>query len=96
MYNIKSKKERLEIVINICKKLKYFELPDRTIDLYNSNYNAIIQIKKVMSEYVKQEGENISGYSGLIPFPEFNKKIEYRFPIKKNLQPMFVFRSFEY
>lgn len=95
MSNLKSKEERLEIIISICKKLKFFELPDRTIDLYNSNYDAIIKIKKIMNEYVNQE-ENLTGYSGLIPFEEFNKKIEYRFPIKKNLQPLFVFRSFEF
>lgn len=101
----RTQQERLQIVLDICQQLKRFPKatymatdPHPYLDLYNSDYSAIQQLKKVFNEFVKQDDskpELLIGLSGKIKFPELNRRIEYVLPIKKNVQPMFVLRSLE-
>lgn len=101
----KTKSERLQIVIDIVKKLKsfpksYVALGDPTpfIDLYNEEYDAIKQLKKIFDAYINQNDEDqtsLQSFSGKIPFPELNRTIEYILPIRKITQPTFVLRHKE-
>jgi hypothetical protein len=95
--NKKNKQERLIIVLDICKKLKKFpksslHLQDQYIDLYNSDFPAIKQLKDVFNEYINQDETCLSSLSGKIQFPEISRYIEYLLPINKNKDPVFVLR----
>lgn len=91
--NTKSKEERLEIVLDIIRKLRNFPTVNTaTIDLYNSEYPAMIKLREIFSRYVNQSDSSLSGESGTIPFPEINRKIEYLLPIKKSTPPKFILR----
>lgn len=100
----KTKQERLQIVIDLCKRLKSFptaphpllETELSHLNLYDSDFDAILQIKKIFNMYVNQDDTNpdtLIGFSGKIKFPELNKIIEYILPIKQKTNPLFVFRS---
>ncbi len=97
----KSKQERLQHVIEICKKLRHFPISavyrneSLYMDLYSSEYQAIVTIKKVFHDYVNQDDDTctLRGFSGKIPFPEIGRKIEYILPIKKYANPLFVLRA---
>ena len=80
--------ERLNIVLDIMKKLKNFNINNDIIDLYNSNYSFMKELKEITNIYIK-EGISQKGY---LDFNEINKKIEYNFPIKKYKNPLFVIR----
>lgn len=85
----RTKTERLEIVLNISRQLK-------GMNLYDSPFPAILEIKKVMNEWVQQDDDSpqkLYSLSGKIPFPEMQRKIEYLLPIKKKHNPLFVLRS---
>lgn len=95
----KSKKERLDIVMNIIKKLKYFprsnffthdNVNELYVNLFNEEYPAIKELKKVFDEYINQDESNLYNMSGKIKFQEINKKIKYTLPIKKHIEPIFV------
>jgi hypothetical protein len=89
--HVYSQEERLKIVVEIVSKLKSFPTNsnyDKTINLYNSEYPAIVRIKAIFKEYI-HNGHN---QSGVIKFPELGKKIEYILPTRKGVQPLFVFR----
>ena len=94
MNNNYSIQERLEIVLNITKKLKNYELKnEKTIDLYNDNLCEFIkEFKTIAYNYIKQDENNLKEFKGILKFTEINKRIEYVFPIKKNVQPLFVIR----
>lgn len=99
----KNKQERLEIVIDICKKLRSFPASTyfntnhgQTIDLYNSNFPAISQVKQVFNDYINQDDSHPSylrGLSGKIKFPEIERTIEYILPIRKHTAPLFVLKA---
>lgn len=94
MNNNYSIQERLEIVLNITKKLKNYELKTgKIINLYNDNLCEFIkEFKTITYNYIKQDENNLKEFKGILKFTEINKRIEYVFPIKKNVQPLFVIR----
>ena len=84
-----TQKERLEIVLDIVKKLKFYIVPDGSIiNLYDEQYSFITEFKKIINEYIKQEQD----YKGVLLFEEINKEIEYFLPSTKNKSPLFVIR----
>jgi hypothetical protein len=94
MTNYYSRNERLEIVLNIVKKLKNYELKNgSTINLYNENLCEFIkEFKEITNNYIKQDDNNVKEFKGKLKFTEINKTIEYIFPIIKNIEPLFVIR----
>jgi len=86
-YEIRSKKERFDIVIDIVKKLKNFNNGTYDINLYDDKYSFYKELNDVMKEYINGTNKN-----GIIHFVEINKYIEYYFPIFKNEEPLFVLR----
>jgi len=83
-----SKIERLKIVLDIMNKLKKFTINNEIIDLYNSNYSFIIELKNITNIYIK-EGTNQKGF---LEFKEIDKTIEYIFPQKNYKKSLFVIR----
>lgn len=94
MTNYYSQKERLEIVLNIVKKLKKFKLKNgSTINLYNENLCEFIkEFKEITNNYIKQDENNVKEFKGKLNFTEINKTIEYILPSKKSIEPLFVIR----
>ena len=90
-----TQKERLEIVLDISKKLKNFKGRNgQIVDLYNDNLCSFIpEFKKICNEYIKQNENSLVEFSGDLIFEEINKKIEYILPIEKNKLPLFVIRA---
>ena len=90
MTNYYSRNERLEIVLNIVKKLKNYELKNgSTINLYNENLCSFVkEFKEITKKYIK-EGKK---YEGTLYFEEINKNIKYILPINKNEEVLFVIR----
>ena len=81
--------ERLNIVLDIMKKLKKFNINNNEIiNIYNSNYSFMQELKEITNNYIK-DGNT---YKGFLNFVEINKKIEYNFPQKKYKNPLFVIR----
>lgn len=83
-----TKIERLKIVLDIMNKLKTFNLNNEIIDLYNSNYSFMNELKNITNKYIC-DGIQISGF---IEFVEIGKKIEYNFPQKNYKKSLFVIR----
>lgn len=94
MTNYYSQKERLEIVLNIVKRLKNFELKNgSTINLYNENLCEFIkEFKEITNNYIKQDENNVKEFKGKLHFTEINKTIDYVLPSNKNIEPLFVIR----
>jgi hypothetical protein len=100
---LKTKSERLEIVLDICKKLRKFptaehpllEVYESHLNLYDSDYEAIIKLKKILSDYVNQDDNSphlLTGFSGKIKFTELNRTIHYILPIKSYAKHIIVFK----
>ncbi len=90
----RNKQERLKVVLEICKKLKTFPTSTgSTLDLYNSYYDAIHEVKQVFNEYINQDESNLVTFSGKVDFPEMGRTIEYILPIKEGINSTFVFRK---
>ena len=89
-----SKKERLQIVLDIVNKLKNFKLKNgNTINLYNEELcDFIKEFKLICNNYIKQEEDNVKEFKGKLKFTEINKTIEYILPSNKNKEPLFVIR----
>lgn len=83
-----SKSEKLEIVLNIVKKLRAFEGPHGAVNLYNDEYSFVPEIKKVFKEYLDSD----KPVKGTLEFKEIGKLIEYRLPITNTKKPLFVIR----
>ena len=83
--------ERVNIVLDIVKKLKNYKIKSgNTINLYNEELcSFIIRFKEITQKYIKEENE----YRGTLYFEEIDKTIEYIFPINKNIKPLFVIRK---
>ena len=90
-----NQKERLEIVLDIVKKLKNFNCKDNTvIDLYNENLCGFItEFKAICNKYIKQDETCLIDYKGILYFQEIDKNIEYFLPCKKKNKPLFVIRG---
>jgi ribonuclease D len=93
----RTKEERLNLVVTIINKLKKFPRSDNNkesphINLYNDEYDAIKELKKIFKEYITQNDEYANSYSGKIKFVEINRIIEYILPINPKNEPVFVLR----
>ena len=96
----RNKNQRLQVVLDIAKKLVNFpkhNIGDYTtespfIDLYNSDFDAIIKLKKEFNNYIYQDDNSLVSFSGNIYCPEINRIIHYLLPVKTNNQPVFAFK----
>lgn len=91
----KSRKERLEIVLDIVRKLKNFPTTTgTTIDLYNCDFPAMTHLKLIFNRYINQDDSDyLISESEKIPFPEINRKIHLVLPVKKDASPLFVLKN---
>lgn len=93
----KSKEERLQIILDIVRKLKNFPTTTGTkIDLYNCDFPAMAQLKIIFNRYINQDDSDLKSLvseSGKIPFPEINRKIQYILPVKKDASPTFILKA---
>ena len=94
----RTKKQRLEIVLDISKKLKQFSNANLStcIDLYNSDFTAIKTIRDIFRQYIHQDDsctQLLVGFSGSVHFPEMGRTIQYKLPIKSTSPPQFVFKK---
>jgi len=84
-----SEKEKLEICVDIAKKLKFYENQSGvTVNLFNENYTFIPKLKKIFSEYIKDTKD----YSGTLDFEEIDKQIKYHFPISRKRKATFIIK----
>lgn len=90
-----NQKERLEIVLNIVKKLKNFEgKNNEIINLYDENLCSFVsEFKIICQNYIKQDENNLVDYKGILDFVEINKIIKYNLPVLKIKKPLFVIRA---
>ena len=85
-----NKNEKVKIIVNIINKLKAFPTKNNsTIDLYK-DYSYIEKFKEITMKWVNNEQ---SSYEGSIYFEELNKYFEYKFPSKRNIEPIFVLKE---
>lgn len=89
-----SKKERLEIVLDIVKKLKDFHgQNNQTADLYQPHFSYYDEFKEITNKYINEDGTK--DLKGTILFFEVGCDIEYRFPYTRK-KPLFVFKKRKY
>lgn len=95
----KTKEERVYVVLEIARKLREFKGPNGEIEnLYNDEFPAIKELKKVFNEYINQNDDQqniikLVSFSGSIKFPEIGRRIEYILPINKTAKSLFVLKS---
>lgn len=86
-----SKERRLKIVLDIVKKLKYFEGANgQTANLYKPEYSYYEEFKEITNKYINEEGTK--DLRGIIVFLEIGCEMEYRFPYSGK-KPLFVIRK---
>lgn len=94
----RTKEQRVALVMDLIKKLKYFPRSDKYtsldtnnlyINLFNEEFPAIKELKNAFNEYINNE----YSISGKIQFHEINRKIEYTLPIKSHINPLFVLKQ---
>jgi hypothetical protein len=84
-----SEKEKIEICVDIAKKLKFYENNQGiTVNLFNENYTFIPKLKKIFADYIKDTKD----YIGTLEFEEIGKVIEYNFPVSKKRKALFVIK----
>jgi len=60
-----TEKEKVEICLDISKKLKFFENHQGVIvNLFNNNYSFIPKLKEIFAKYIKDTKD----YSGVLEF----------------------------
>ena len=75
-----SEKEKVEICLDIAKKLKFYENKDgMKVNLFNDSYSFIKKLKQVFNDYIKGTRD----YRGVLEFEEIGKKINYFLPVSK-------------
>lgn len=91
--NNRSRKERLEIVLDIASKLKnYKTTKDTIIDLYTDETSFVPELKKIFNDYIKQDDELPLDFGGILRFEEIGKDIEYLLPGTDKKEPLFVIK----
>jgi hypothetical protein len=86
--------ERLNIVLDIAKKLKNFEgKRGEIIDLYNDQYSFITEFKKITKQYIDMDDNNVTELKGTLYFEEIDRNIDYLLPAKSYKKPLFVIRG---
>lgn len=95
--NKRNRAERVELVVYLAKLLKNYPVQHgQHLDLYNSEFHAIKELKEQFAKFINQDDSDPVGASGKVPFPEMGRKIEYILPIKKNARPFLVFRLWKF
>jgi hypothetical protein len=91
-----TKEEKLNIILDIAKKLKNFKgKNNQIVDLYKDEISFIEDFKKISNEYIKyipSDENNVKEFNGSFDFIELGKRIDYVFPILKKDKPLFVIR----
>ena len=85
----KTSKEKLEIVLDIVKKLKNYETNVGVQDIYLDHYSYVKHCSTVFNNYIR----NNDRQKGKVLFEEINKYIEYDLPVNKRGKPLFVIRQ---
>jgi len=80
-----SEKEKIEICVDISKKLKFFENKNGTVNLFNDSYTYVPKLKKIFKEYIKGTHDQ----KGTLEFEEIGKHIFYHFPVSKKKKAIF-------
>ena len=89
-----TQKERLEVILDIVKKLKFYVATNGSIiNLYNDEYTFVQEFKKISNEYIQQDDNNVKEYKGTLLFEEIDRNIDYIFPSKNYKKPLFVIRK---
>lgn len=89
----RTRAERLEIVLDIAKKLRNYVLKNgETMDLYQDTYSFVPELKQIFNDYVKQDDELPLDFAGMLRFEEIGKDIEYVLPATNKKEPLFVIR----
>ena len=70
-----SEKEKIEICLDIAKKLKFFENKNGTVNLFNNEFTFVPKLKKIFQEYIK----GTTDFKGTLEFEELGKIIIYHF-----------------
>jgi hypothetical protein len=90
----KSKQERLNIVLNIRRRLANFTTSTfESINLWDTEFPAIKTLKEIFKEYVNQQGDHMTGFSGKIQFPEIKRVIVYKLPISEHAKEEILLKS---
>jgi len=91
-----TKIEKLNIILDIAKKLKNFKgKNNQIVDLYKDEISFIEDFKNISNEYIKYtplDNNDIKEFKGSFDFIEIGKRIDYIFPILKKDEPLFVIR----
>ena len=84
-------KEKLEIVMDMVSKLRYYK-NDRgeSVNLMNEHFTFVSKLKEIMNKYVREDG---SEFKGFLEFEEIGKKLEYHFPASNKKDPTLVIRQ---
>jgi len=80
--------DKLNITLDIVYKLRNFEGPNGSVNLFNDEYTFVPELKKIFTEYIHSD----RSYKGTLDFKEIGKKIDYHLPTMNNKQPLFVIR----
>jgi hypothetical protein len=83
-----SELQKLQITLDIVKKLRTFEGPNGKVNLFNNEYSFVKELKKIFSEYIHSD----RAFKGQLEFKEIGKIIEYYLPCMNNKNPLFVIR----
>ena len=87
--NYKSQQEKLEIVMDLIKKLQHFETNVGPQDIFLSHYTYVDNCKKMFNDYIRNDVRQ----KGKFMFEEIGKYIEYDLPVNKRGQPLFVIKA---
>lgn len=87
--NYKSQQEKLEIVMDLIKKLQHFDTNVGPQDIFLSHYTYVDKCKKMFNDYIRNDVRQ----KGKFMFEEIGKYIEYNLPVNKRGKPLFVIRA---
>ena len=88
MNSFYSEKEKIEMCVDIAKKLKFYENKNGTVNLFQDSYTYVPKLKQVFKQFIKDTKD----YSGTLEFEEIGKKIKYHFPISKKKKATFIIK----
>ena len=87
--NYKTEQEKLQIVMDLIKKLQNFDTNVGPQDIFLPHYTYVDKCKKMFNDYIK----NNVRQKGKFLFEEIGKYIEYDLPVNKLGKPLFVIRA---
>jgi len=82
-------KEKIEICVDISKKLKFFQNEKGIcVNLFDESYTFVPKLKKIFADYINDTKD----YSGTLEFEEIGKQISYHLPISTTKKAKFVIK----